>query len=60
MATVVVAVDFEDAETGKMEAGSGIKSIFPRAVFSTHEHHENVRVGNAVGDATLTREGSTV
>jgi hypothetical protein len=33
--TVVLAVDFEDAETGKMEAGSGIKSTFPRAIFST-------------------------
>jgi hypothetical protein len=31
----VVAVDFEDAETGKIEAGSGIESAFPRAVFST-------------------------
>jgi hypothetical protein len=33
--TVVVAVDFEDAEVGKMEAGSGIKSTFPRAIVST-------------------------
>jgi len=31
----VVAVDFEDAEAGKIEAGSGIKSTFPRAIFST-------------------------
>lgn len=30
----MVVVDFE-AETGKMEAGSGIKSTFPRATFST-------------------------
>lgn len=31
----MVAVDFEDAETEKMEAGSGIKSTFPRAILST-------------------------
>jgi len=31
---VVVAVDFEDAETGKMEAGSGIDSAFPRVISS--------------------------
>ena len=31
----MVAVDFENAETGNMEAGSGIKSTFPRAIFST-------------------------
>jgi hypothetical protein len=31
----VVAADFEDAEAGKMEAGSGIKSTFPRVTVST-------------------------
>ena len=31
----MAVVDFEDADTGKMEAGSGIKSTFPRAIFST-------------------------
>jgi len=31
----VVAVGFEYAEAGKIEAGSGIKSTFPRAVCST-------------------------
>lgn len=29
----MVAVDFEEAEAGKMEAGSGIKSAFPCAIF---------------------------
>ena len=33
--TVVVAVDLKDAEAGRIEAGSGIKSTFPRAAFST-------------------------
>ena len=32
---VVVAVDFEGVETGKIEAGSGIKSTFPCATFSS-------------------------
>jgi hypothetical protein len=31
----VVAVDFEGVETGKIEAGSGIKSTFPCATFSS-------------------------
>jgi len=31
----VVAVDFEVEEAGKMEAGSGIRSTFPCAIFST-------------------------
>lgn len=31
----MVAADFDDAEAGKMEAGSGIKSTFPRVIVST-------------------------
>lgn len=31
----MVAVDFEAVETGKIEAGSGIKSTFPCATFSS-------------------------
>lgn len=31
----VVVVDFEDVGTGKMEAGSGIKSTFLRTIFSS-------------------------
>lgn len=31
----MVAIDFEDVETGKIEAGSGIKSAFPCAILSS-------------------------
>ena len=57
----MAAVDFEDAEAGKMEAGSGIKVNLPPC--NLFYHAGIIRmwgVGIAIGGADLTREGSTV